>query len=153
VNQAKNRALSGLAICILFLTMLLQYSCMAATALKGKKGLDVSTVKVGMSKADAEKSLGPPVREWVTSSGILYRVYDYDAGMPPSGGDAAAHVFMDVATAGVWEIFGAFGAFNDLESRKREQMAVSYDVNDMVIGVFDHFGDFDILPADGHADK
>jgi len=153
MNQANSKVLSRITICLLFFSILLPHGCMAASALKGKKGLDVSTVKVGMSKADAEKSLGPPVREWVTSSGILYCVYDYDAGVPPSGGDAAAHVFMDVATAGVWEIFGAFGAFNDLEFRKREQIAVSYDAHGMVIGVFDHFGDFDILPADGRAVK
>ena len=151
MHQVKSRTLNGFKIWLLFFIMLLQCGCMAASALKGKQGLDISTVKAGMSKADVEKSLGPPVREWVTSSDILYRVYDYDAGVPPSGGDAAAHVFMDVATAGVWELFGAFRALP--ESHKRGQMAVSYDINDMVIGVFNHFGDFDILPADGRADK
>jgi len=151
MNQAKNKALSGFSMCLLFFTMLPQCGCTAASALKGKQGLDAGTVTVGMSKADAEQILGSPIREWVMSSGIVYRVYDYDAGVPPSTADASACVFMDVISAGLWELFLFFEPLPEL--RKREQMAVSYDINGMVIGVFDHFGDFDVLPADGRAEK
>jgi hypothetical protein len=151
MNPARNKSPSGYKASILSLTMLLLCSCTAVSALQGKPGLDVSLVKVGMSRADAEQILGSPIREWVTSSGVSYGVYDYDAGVPPSGSEAAANVFMDIVSVGVWELFGAFG--HQPELRKREQMAVSYDVDGLVIGTFDHFGDFDVLPADGRAGK
>jgi len=149
MNIGKSRAKTSLTICLLFFVMFLQYGCMAASALKGKQGLDVSTFKVGLNKADVEEILGSPVREWLTSSSIHYCVYDYDAGVPPSSAGAAGHIFMDIATLGVWEIFGAFVGLP--EFRKRERMAISYDADDIVIGVFDHFGDFDVLPVDGCA--
>jgi len=151
MSQATNKSLSGFTARLLSLTMLLLCSCTAVSALQGKPGLDVSRVKAGMSKADTEQILGSPIREWVTSSGVTYGIYDYDAGVPPSGSEAAAHVFMDIVSVGVWELVGALGHLTEL--RKREQMVVSYDTDGLVIGTFDHFGDFDVLPADGRADK
>jgi hypothetical protein len=151
MNQAKNEALSGFIVCLLFFTLFLQSGCMVVSALKGKPGLDTTAIKVGMSKAEVERILGSPVHDWVTSAGVVYRVYAYDAGVPPSMGDATGHVFMDGATLGVWELLGAIKEFP--ECRKREQMAVSYDVNGTVIGIFDHFADFEVLPADGRAEK
>ena len=119
--------------------------------------MDVSPVKIGMSKSDVERILGSPNREWVTSSGIIYCVYDYDAGVPPSAGDATAHVVMDIISLGAWEwavpLYTYIESKPFPESRKREQMAVSYDFNGVVLGVFDHFGDFDVLPEDGCAEK
>jgi hypothetical protein len=147
----KNRALSGFSICLLFFTMMLQYGCLAASALKGKPGLDVSPVKIGMSKSDVEEVLGGHNREWVTSSGIVYCVYGYDAGVPPSVGDATAHIVMDIISLGAWELALALQPFP--EFRRRDQMAVSYDINGMALGVFDHFGDFDLLPEDGRVEK
>jgi hypothetical protein len=151
MNQTRNKSLSGFTASLLSLSVIWFCSCTAVSALQGKPGLDVSRIKAGMSKVDAEQILGSPIREWVTSSGVSYGIYDYDAGVPPSGSEAAANVFMDIISVGVWELFGAFG--HQPELRKREQMAVSYDVDGLVIGTFDHFGDFDVLPADGRADK
>ena len=150
MNQATRKSLSGFTAGLLSLAMLWFCSCTAVSALQGKPGLDVSRVKTGMSQADAEQILGSPIREWVTSSGVTYGVYDYDGGVPPSGSEAAANVFMDIVSVGVWELFGAFGHLS--EPRQREQMAVSYDQGGLVIGTFDHYGDFDVLPADGRAD-
>jgi hypothetical protein len=151
MNPATNKSPSGFKASILSLTMLLLCSCTAVSALQGKPGLDISLVKAGMSRADAEQILGSPIREWVTSSGVTYGVYDYDAGVPPSGSEAGAHVFMDIVSLGAWELFGAFGKLPEM--RKREQMAVSYDIHGVVIRTFDHFGDLDALPADGRTDK
>lgn len=125
--------------------------CMAASALKGKQGVDVSAIKAGISKAEVEEILGPPVRHWKEPSGIGYCLYHYDAGVPKSVGDAAAHAYMDVATLGVWELFGALDALP--EFRITEKMAISYDARGMVIGVFDRFNDFDELPLNGDSNE
>lgn len=98
-----------------------------------------------MARAEAERILGSPVREF-TSSGTVYRVYDYYAGDPPSAGTAATCIFLDVITLGAWELM-AFILDTPLNP-KREQTAVAYDTNEKVIGVSDHFGDFDSLPAE-----
>jgi len=150
MDQAKNNSLSGFTSCLLFLSLLLLNGCMAASLYNGKPGLDVGIVKEQMSRTEVERILGSPIREWNTPSGVVYRVYDYDAGVPPSTGDAAAIVFLDAISLGLSELIWAFTPLP--EFRKRDQMAVSYDGNDRVLGVFDHFGDFDVLPADGRPD-
>jgi hypothetical protein len=151
MNQTRNRSLSGFTACLLLSALLLLCSCMVATVYNGRPGLDVSHVKSGMSKAEVEQVLGPSIREWVTSAGIVYRVYDYDAGVPPKPGDAAAVALVDVICLGFSELIFAFKPLPQFP--KREQMAVSYDSNGMVIGVYNHFGEFDALPADGRAAK
>jgi hypothetical protein len=147
---AKHRTSARLTLC-LFCTILLQTGCMAASAIKGKPGLDVSGIKAGMSQDEVEQILGPAVREWATSSGIWYRIYVYDGGAPPSPGDAAAHVFMDVATVGIWELVGAISSDFAPSARISEKIALAYDGQDIVVGVFDHLSDFDMLPLDGRA--
>jgi hypothetical protein len=135
----------------LFCAILFQTGCMAASAIKGKQGLDVSGIKAGMRQAEVERILGPATREWATSSGTWYRVYVYDGGAPPSLGDAAAHIFMDIATACIWELAWAISPDFIPSVRISEKIALAYDGQDILVGVFDHFSDFDMLPPDGRA--
>ena len=156
MNRLKNRALSVFVILPLFITFLLS-SCMTASALKGQPGIDITSVKPGISRVEAEKILGSPLREWM-SSDIRYCVYAYDGGIPPNASDAAAFAFLEIISVGLLDLYEAIGAseltkIRNKVSRIAEKIAVSYDVDAIIIGVFDHFGDFDVLPADGRAGK
>ena len=129
----------------------IQTGCMAISVLKGEPGLNISAIKVGTGKAEVEETLGYPVHEWVTPSGIRYCVYIYDAGVSPSASDAAGLAFLDVITLGLPELLNAIKPMPG--HRKREKMVVSYDADSRALGVFDHHGDLDYLPSDGRVAK
>jgi hypothetical protein len=141
--------------CLCLLLSLFQfYGCMVAKLYQGKPGLDTKEVKPGASLLDVEKVMGASKRDWTTDQGVRYRVYIYNGGVEGSTADAIAFGIMDVITLGIWEIEFAIIQLPDAPARKiTEQMAVSYDQSDTVIGVFDHFGDFDILPDDGRVEN
>lgn len=121
----KRLGIIGIALWLSCL-ILIQTGCMAASALKGKKGVSVDFIKTGISKAEVEEVLGPPVRKWMTTSNICYCVYKYV-------------VAIDHDTLP--------------EKRVFKKIAVSYDSQDMVVGAFDHFNDFDALPLNGKSNK
>ena len=141
--------------CLCLLLSLLQFQgCSVANFYRGKPGLDTSEVKPGASLMDVEKVMGASKRNWTTDQGVRYRVYIYDGGVEGSTGDAIASGTMDVITLGFWELLLAIAPMPDAPARKiTEQMAVSYNQSDTVIGVFDHFGDFDMLPDDGRVEN
>jgi hypothetical protein len=158
MSQTKqSRALSWGTICLF--ALLFQSGCvMAVATLKGEPGKDVSSIKPGISKQEAEEILGSPIREWITPLNIHYCVYSYDAGIPPSVADAAFFAFFGIITAGLYDLYEATGITKMNEMRERldrvtEKIAISYDANDTIVGVFGHFGDFDVLPDDGRAGK
>jgi hypothetical protein len=149
-SRIGNRAARGFIVTLLLIVIL--DGCLAVSALNGKPGVNSDSVRAGISRAEVETIVGrDAVREWTTSEGITYCVYRYDDGVPPSPSDAAAHLFMDGVSWGLWELFAVFKPLP--EFRKIQQMAVSYDTDNRVIGVFNPFGDFDVLPADGRAGK
>ena len=150
LNLPKHSARVVFALCIMGI-FLLHTGCTVGSALKGKKGVDIGGIKPGIRKVKVEEILGPSEHEWWTSSGICYRAYVYDAGIPSSASDAAAFVFLDVVTFGIFELYDVIEPFP--VKRKSKKMAVSYDASDMVIGVFDCYEDFDELPTDGRAEK
>jgi hypothetical protein len=137
-----------LTLCILSI-ILLHNGCTVRSALKDRKGVDISGIKTGVSKVEVEDILGPPEREWLTSSGICYRVYVHDLGV--RGDEIAGLALMDVLTFGAWEIFNVYEPYPP--KRNSKKMAVSYDFQDMVVGIFDIYEDFDELPIDGKSSK
>ena len=150
MNLQKHWAAVRIAICLSCLILLLS-SCTAVSALKGEAGIDMRSIRAGISKADVEEILGAPIRQWHSSPDTLYCLYYYDAGAPPSKAEAGAHVFMDVVSLGLWEVFGALGEL-ELETHTTEKIAISYDIRNRAIGLFDRFDDFDKLPIDGRSD-
>jgi hypothetical protein len=154
MREIRNRAVSGFIICLLLISMLLPSGCMTASALRGEQGKDISSVKAGISREEAEKVLGSPIREWVTSSSIRYSIYSYDRGIPPSIGNAASFAFMEIVSLGLVDLYVATGIVPEFKgTRITDQVAVAYDKDDIIVGLFDHFSDFDVLPADGRATK
>jgi hypothetical protein len=144
----KNSVRAILTLCILSI-ILLHNGCTVRSALKDRKGVDISGIKTGVSKVEVEDILGPPEREWLTSSGICYRVYVHDLGVRED--EIAGLALMDVLTFGAWEIFNVYEPYPP--KRNSKKMAVSYDFQDMVVGIFDYYEDFDELPIDGKSSK
>lgn len=133
----------------LLLVCLMTTGCTVVAALQDVPGTDVSSVRPGADRHTVETIVGPPFREWSTGAGIRYCVYSYDGGRPGSGADASAMLIMDVISAGLFEFFILLGTDGFERSGLPKQMAVAYDGSDRVVGVFDDFGDFEALPADG----
>jgi|GEM_PF-2081994 len=129
--------------------ILLHNGCTVRSALKDRKGVDISGIKTGVSKVEVEDILGPSKHEWWTSSGICYRVYVHDLGV--RGDEVAGVLLMDAITFGFFELYNVFEPVP--LKRKSKKMAVSYDVSDMVVGIFDCFEDFEELPLDGKSSK
>ena len=124
-------------------------ACAVNRAMEGQPGADVSAVRAGITRTEVEESLGSPLREWTTVEGVHYRVYAYDGGIPPGASNASTILFLDVISAGLAELFLQLDPHSLHGPRKVRRMAVAYDRDEQVIGVFDDVGDFDVLPDNG----
>lgn len=130
----------------------LSAGCVTQRMARGIPHEDLSAIRPGATLAEVEARLGPPVRRWSTPTGVEYRVYKYDAGVPP---EPAAHLLtlISVLTFGLLE---AALATDDQAPSKDDpnrfgNIAVSYSDTGVVLGVFVGAGDFDRLPATGSA--
>jgi hypothetical protein len=147
--------MSRIPVALLLISLAGTWGCSSARALRGSPGIDLSPIDPGLQRRSAEQILGPPEREWVTSADIRYCVYRYDAGVPPSRQDAAAFFFLNVISAGLFEVYEATGVTHlsrqsaDYPGRIRRQMAIAYDRGGSIVGAFDDFSDLDPLPDDG----
>jgi hypothetical protein len=122
--------------------------CMVVQAAAGKKAaVDVTKIQPGLTRTEAEVVLGAPIREWKSPSGVTYRTYQYDSGRPPNFSEAAAGVFVDVFTLGLIE-FAVMVEGTSLLSNAMTRVVVSYDDQDVILGIFD---EFDELPSDGRS--
>lgn len=123
--------------------------CFAVKFATGEKGIDVTGIQPGVTRANAEAILSPPVREWTSSTGIRYTTYSYDAGRPPNMPEAVAAVIMDVISVGIFELIVAIKepkpwTLDHITGR----VVISYDDRAVVLGIFD---EFDELPPDGRS--
>jgi hypothetical protein len=122
--------------------------CFAVKLVKGEKGADVTGIQPGVTRANAEAILGPPVRKWTSSTGIRYTTYYYDAGLPPNMADAAGAVLMDLMTVGIFELVVAINKKPWILDHIVDGVVISYDNRDVVLGILD---EFDELPPDGRS--
>lgn len=123
--------------------------CFAVKLAKGEKGADVTGIQPGVTRANAEAILGPPVRKWTSSTGIRYTTYYYDAGRPPNMPDAVGAVIMDLITAGIFEFVVAVNEPKPwILDHITDRIVTSYDDRAVVLGIFD---EFDELPPDGRS--
>jgi hypothetical protein len=128
--------------------------CAARSALRGEPGVDLAPIRPGVSRAQVEAVVGTTDREWTTPAGVHYRVYRYDAGVPPSSFHAF-HVLMgELATLGLVSAYVAATDPEALDKRPAEEhvfrdLAIAYDGADTVIGVFPDVDGATVLPVDG----
>jgi len=125
--------------------------CMVADTLHSEPGIDVSSVKPGVPRTQVEAIVGAPRKQWTTALGVRYSIYQYYAGIRrESAGVTAGIAFMDVISLGLFELFMAIDKPDTKRGREVYRfMAVSYDAQDLAIGVFPDIGEFAWLPADG----
>lgn len=125
--------------------------CMVADTLRTEPGIDVSSIKSGVPRTEVEAIVGSPQRHWTTALGVRYSIYQYYAGIRrESAGVTAGIAFMDVISLGLFELFWAIDKPDTTRGREVYRlMAVSYDAEDLAIGVFPDIGEFAWLPADG----
>jgi len=126
--------------------------CGAIMLARGTPGIDVSQIQPGVTRTQAEAVLGKPQKDWISPDGVRYFTYQYDTGRPPDIPDAAGFIFMDLVTAGLWEVLdaahGHFVLNKSLPRSTSARVVISYDDSDVVRGIF---GEFDTLPADGYS--
>lgn len=140
-----------LVCALLSLSIPLIGACAASKALERTPGIDLSVIKVGATRQQVEAVVGEPQREWTTRTGVRYCLYRYDAGIEPSAGGAGFVVLMDIISLGLYEAIYAVSPekIDVREERKWLLLAVSYDSQGTVMGVFRNIGQFDNLPEDG----
>lgn len=147
----RGRVRSLLRRALLLGSVVLVAGCAVSKALESAPGIDLSPVKAGATRQEVEAVVGEPLREWTTRTGVRYRLYRYDAGIEPSAGGAGLVVFMDVITLGLFEVIEAASpaGWNIRGEKKQPLLAVSYDTQEIVIGVFKDVGELDDFPEDG----
>jgi hypothetical protein len=126
-------------------------ACSVARIAQYEVYVDTTGLQPGAARTEIENKLGPPVREWDARSGVHCASYEFVAGRLGSAADASAALFMDVATAGVWE--GADSATHNSLSRNDvpvrrfvERVVVTYGADANALGFFDNYAK---IPADG----
>ena len=155
MGRMVHKVLAALVGAAVFLGTVNLLGCTISAALRGEPGMDISTLRPGVSRSEAEAILGPPVREWTTSSNVRYCIYRYDAGVPPSKGDAVTMGFLNVISLGLVELYEATGMTDishpseDDIRRIWRQLAISYDTDERIVGLLRDFSDLDVLPDDG----
>jgi hypothetical protein len=121
--------------------------CAPVEIATSEPGDDVSAVVPRSVRADIEKILGEPVREWSYSDDVCFVLYQYDGGYHGDLGSAAIFAIFDILTLGLFELFFLIDDIDWHEgSHEMLRMVVSYDKNNTVLGVF---GEYAILPEDG----
>ena len=124
--------------------------CAVVRVARGEPGVDVRSVQPGVARTEAEAILGPPLRQWVSATGIRYCTYEYDAGRPPSVGEAVGWVILDVVMFGIFELVALWMPPEKVFGKNSSaRLVLSYDERDVVLGVFN---EFDELPPDGRSE-
>lgn len=90
------------------------------------------------------------MREWSSPEGIIYRVYNYDGGYKGNVSEASAILFLDIISAGLTEFIILLVPDTFKPKHEKLQLAVAYDKQDHVVGVFTDFSDFEELPKNGN---
>ncbi len=126
-------------------------ACGVADKLEPLAGTDVRPLRVGVPRAEAERVLESPFRQWSSEHGVSYALYEFDEGATPNYGDAVGIAIMDVITLGLFELFYALdpeGTFQARHDRTTGRVVVAYDEAGVVLGLFDEFA---VLPPDGRS--
>lgn len=137
-------------ISLIFATVLTLTACMTVRVVT-VKGPDLSSVRPGATRGEIEAILGGSIRQWTLPGDVTYRVYTYSGGAFKR--DIAMAVGMDVITLGVISITELEAQRQTFPRRRQVQIAVSFNENDVVIGTFSDFHEFDDLPLDGRNDS
>ena len=135
-RRTSSASVRRLSLLVAALLTALGTGCSVVELAEGRPGVDFSSLAPGVPRAEVEARLDAPVRSWISAEGVRYSLYEFDMGVPPNVGDAALMAMLTVYTLGLMEVLWA--ANPPVEESVR--VVVSYDANDMVLGLFDEFG-------------
>jgi hypothetical protein len=117
---------------------------------KGTPPVDASSLAPGVSRTEVEARLGQSKRNWTTAEGVRYSLYEFGPGVPPQPADAIMMAMFSLYTLGLVEVIHAANPPPPASEGDDFQVVVSYDANDVVLGLFD---EHETLPIDGRSDR
>ena len=142
------RAAAALGWC---LVAALISGCSVGRALESGPSVQISSIKAGATREQVEQHVGTPLQAWVTRTGVQYCTYHY-AEYEPNLRAAAGLVLLNVLSFGMFEGYVGEGIHVSHEQRIAT-LAVSYDQNDVVLGVFPDIGERKDFPDNGLPDS
>jgi len=144
------RSLPQNTIALVFTVVLLS-SCAVAKTARWKPSVDTADLQIGASRTVIEGRMGKPTHEWDLPSGVHCASYEFEAGRLGSRGDASMMAFMDVATAGLWEVIDEVTPHALSENRAPLRMyfrrvLVTYGDDELARGFFEPYA---LVPDNG----
>ncbi len=128
--------------------VVLTTGCSAVDMAKGRPHVDASSLAPGVSRTEVEARLGQSKRNWTTAEGVRYSLYEFGMGTLPRPADAVMVAMFSLYTLGLLELIHE--AKPPASKGDDFQVVVSYDANDVVLGLFD---EHETLPIDGRSDR
>jgi hypothetical protein len=80
--------------------------CSVAMALHGYPEPNFKAFEIGSSRQVVETQLGHPIASLKLEDGKKKDIYQYEIGNSPNGHRALMNFYIDLATIGIWELFG-----------------------------------------------
>ena len=106
--------------------------CSVAMALNGNPEPNFKAFEIGSSRQVVETQLGHPVASQKLEDGNKKDTYKFEIGNSPNGHRALMNFYIDLATIGIWELFGTI-----IEARMGETEAtrITYSFEDRVVAI------------------
>jgi len=101
-------------------------------ALSGNAEPNFKAFEIGSSRQVVETQLGHPLASQKLEDGKKKDTYQYEIGNSPNGHRALMNFYFDLATIGIWELFGTI-----IEARMgdTEQTQVTYNPEDRAVAI------------------
>lgn len=106
--------------------------CSVAMALNGNPEPNFKAFEIGSSRQVVETQLGHPIASQKLEDGKKKDTYQYEIGNSPNGHRALFNFYLDLATIGIWELFGTI-----IEARMgdTEESRVTYNSEDRAVAI------------------
>ena len=106
--------------------------CSVAMALNGNPEPNFKAFEIGSSRQVVETQLGNPVASQKFEDGKKKDTYKFEMGNSPNGHRALMNFYFDLATIGIWELFGTI-----IEARmgETEETRIIYNFEDRVVAI------------------
>ena len=148
-RRASSASVRRLSLVVAALLAAFGTGCSVVELAEDHPGVDVSSIAPGVPRAEVERRLGLPDRSSTSAEGVRYSLYEFDNGVPLNARHVAWAI-LSVVTIGLSEFGKSVQGINRRQGRVYDRVVVSYDKNDIVLGLFD---EFETLPTDGRSDR
>ena len=106
--------------------------CSVVMALNGNPEPNFKAFEMGSSRQVVEAQLGHPIASQKLEDGKKKDTYQYEIGNSPNGHRALLNFYYDLATIGIWELFGTI-----IEARMgdTEETRITYNSEDRAVAI------------------